>query len=76
MRYPGRVPTDDRAAKELARRTLTNLYNTPPARLTEAHHRLDEAVFAAYGWPAELTDEDILARLLDLNLRQAAAESP
>ena len=76
MRYPRRVPTDDAAAKELARRTLTNLYNKPPAWLTEAHRQLDEAVSATYGWPADLADEDILARLLDLNLRQAAAESP
>ena len=35
VRYPRRVPADDGAAKELARRTLTNLYNKPPAWLTE-----------------------------------------
>jgi hypothetical protein len=28
-------------------------------------------VFAAYGWPAELSDEEILARLLALNLERA-----
>jgi hypothetical protein len=76
VRYPRRGPKDDGAAKELARRTLTNLYNKPPAWLTEAHRQLDEAVFRAYGWPVALTDEDVLARLLDLNLRQAAAECP
>jgi type II restriction/modification system DNA methylase subunit YeeA len=76
VRYPRRVPKDGEAAKELARRTLTNLYNKPPAWLTEAHRKLDEAVFAAYGWPVTLTDEEILARLLDLNLRQAAVENP
>ena len=29
---------------------------------------LDEAVFAAYGWDAGLSDEEILERLLELNL--------
>ncbi len=32
---------------------------------------LDEAVFAAYGWDSSLTDEEILARLLALNLERA-----
>jgi hypothetical protein len=32
---------------------------------------LDEAVFAAYGWPSNLSDDDILARLLELNLKRA-----
>jgi hypothetical protein len=30
--------------------------------------KLDAAVFAAYGWPADLTDGKILERLLALNL--------
>jgi hypothetical protein len=32
---------------------------------------LDAAVFAAYGWPRELADEEILERLLALNLERA-----
>ena len=36
---------------ELRRRTLTNLYNERPTWLDLAHKKLDEAVFAAYGWP-------------------------
>ena len=67
MRYP-RVAARPEHAAELAKRTLTNLYNARPAWLAEAHRRLDEAVFAAYGGPAGLGDEDILARLLELNL--------
>lgn len=40
----------------------------------QRHRRLDEAVFAAYGWPADLTDDEILAKLLELNLgREPAA---
>ena len=36
--------------------------------------RLDEAVFAAYGWPADLSDDEILARLLALNLERAGRQ--
>ena len=52
-------------------RTLTNLYNARPTWLDHAHRKLDEAVCAAYGWPADLSDDDILARLLALNLKRA-----
>lgn len=52
---------------ELKRRTLTNLYNERPAWLTLAHRRLDDAVLAAYNWPGDVSDDDILARLLELN---------
>jgi hypothetical protein len=68
VRYPRVVPKDAETAKHLARRTLTNLYNQRPTWLDLAHRRLDEAVFAAYGWPADLSDEQILERLLELNL--------
>jgi len=57
--------------KELQKRTLTNLYNARPDWLAAAHKRLDAAVFAAYGWPDGLADEEILARLLALNLARA-----
>jgi len=56
---------------ELKKRTLTNLYNARPAWLAAAHQRLDAAVFDAYGWPHDLTDEELLARLLVLNLERA-----
>lgn len=56
-------------------RTLTNLYNERPAWLAAAHRRLDEAVSAAYGWPADLPDDDLLARLLALNLARAGGDS-
>ena len=35
---------------ELAKRTLTNLYNQRPSWLAQVHERLDRAVYAAYGW--------------------------
>jgi len=55
-------------------RTLTNLYNERPTWLDLAHRKLDEAVFDAYGWPHDLSDEDILARLLALNLGRAKGQ--
>lgn len=58
--------------QERADRTLTNLYNKCPAWLAEAHRKLDEAVFAAYGWPPSLSDSEILERLLALNHERAA----
>jgi methylase of polypeptide subunit release factors len=58
---------------DLAKRTLTNLYNARPSWLAQAHERLDAAVLAAYGWPSDLKTEDLLARLLDLNLSRAAS---
>jgi type II restriction/modification system DNA methylase subunit YeeA len=55
---------------ELKKRTLTNLYNQRPNWLDLAHKKLDAAVFDAYGWPHDLTDEEILERLLALNLER------
>ena len=75
---------------DLKKRTLTNLYNARPTWLDNAHRKLDAAVFAAYGWPADpsttlrqaeddssghdLPDEEILARLLALNLARAGGK--
>ncbi len=73
VRYPRVVAKDAECAKLLATRTLTNLYNHRPTWLELAHQKLDEAVFAAYGWDAGMSDEEILAKLLELNLRRAAA---
>ncbi len=56
---------------ELKRRTLTNLYNAKPAWLINVHQTLDKTVAKAYGWDdytQEMTDAEILQRLLKLNL--------
>ena len=67
--YPLRpVPSDDKAATALKKRTLTNLYNARPQWLVDAHTQLDTAVAAAYGWPAEITDDAALHELLARNL--------
>ena len=66
--YPKRpVPRDNQAANALKKRTLTNLYNARPQWLADAHEALDEAVAAAYGWPADISDDDVLRELLALN---------
>jgi len=59
---------------ELKKRTLTNLYNERPDWLDTVHRRLDAAVFDAYGWPHDLTDDEILERLLALNLERAKGQ--
>ncbi len=74
--YPDRIlPKNEKAAAELKKRTLTNLYNQRPQWLADAHRDLDAAVAAAYGWPADISEEDALAKLLELNLQRAAADS-
>jgi hypothetical protein len=40
----------------------------------DAHRKLDEAVFAAYGWPPTLTDAELLEHLLALNHKRAKIE--
>ena len=73
-RYVRRLPKDDDVAPKLKKRTLTNLYNERPQWLIDAHRILDDAVFAAYGWSPDLSDDDLLAKLLALNLERAAVQ--
>jgi hypothetical protein len=42
--------------------------------LQDAHRDLDKAVFGAYGWPNDISDEEILTRLLQLNAERASKE--
>lgn len=70
--FPDRiVPKDEAAAAVLRTRTLTKLYNTrgkPEGAWLDALHRtLDATVAAAYGWPDDIADDEVLARLLALN---------
>lgn len=75
--YPDRIVPKPGFEKELAKRTLTNLYNLRPAWLAAAHAQLDAAVAAAYGWAdytANMPDDEILRRLLALNLQRSTSE--
>ena len=62
-------------AAKLKTRTLINLYNERLTWLDFAHQKLAAAVAAAYGWPAALSDEQILEKLLALNQARAAEEA-
>ncbi|MBK7900018.1 MAG: hypothetical protein KA603_14920 [Azonexus sp.] len=73
--FPRRPVAKPGHEADLKKRTLTNRYNARPAGLDLAHKALDQAVAAAYGWPdytPETPDEEILRRLLALNLARAA----
>jgi type II restriction/modification system DNA methylase subunit YeeA len=75
--FPDRIlPRSPAAAQALKARTLTKLYNTrgtpEGAWLDGLHQKLDEAVAAAYGWPADISEEDTLGALLALNQARPA----
>ena len=79
--YPDRIIPKPEFAKVIKERTLTNLYNLKQKGevqwLEDLHRTLDAAVARAYGWddytPA-MPDEEILRRLLKLNLERAAMQ--
>ncbi len=69
--FPARpVPKAGFEAK-LKKRTLTELYNARPTWLSNLHSALDESVAAAYGWPIDLSDDEILVRLFELGTERA-----
>jgi len=43
--------------------------------IRQHHNAIDALVAEAYGWPADLSDEDILTRLVALNKERAAEEA-
>jgi type II restriction/modification system DNA methylase subunit YeeA len=72
--FPARPVAKPGYEAQLRERTLTHLYNQRPPWLDDAHKALDAAVAAAYGWAdytPEIPDEEILQRLLALNLERA-----
>jgi len=74
--FPRRPVAKPGHEAELKKRTLTNLYNARPTWLNLAHQALDKAVAAAYDWfdyTPETPDDEILRRLLALNLQRATA---
>lgn len=68
--FPARPVAKAGHEADLKKRTLTNLYNQRPTWLDNAHMALDRAVAKAYGWndySPEMSDDEILRRLLELN---------
>lgn len=75
---PRPIPKPEHAA-EWKKRTLTNLYNEMPNGLKLRQEKLDKAVAKAYGWndyTPEMTDAEILQRLLKLNLAYHQPHQP
>jgi hypothetical protein len=75
--FPDRlIAKDDAEASASRARTLTALYNRrykPEGAWLDAVRRvLDEVVAAVYGWPANLPDEDFIARLLEPCARRSS----
>ncbi|MCB2146563.1 MAG: class I SAM-dependent DNA methyltransferase [Deltaproteobacteria bacterium] len=54
--------------------TLTNLYNTIPSWLRRIHIELDQAVLIAYGWESDISENQILEKLLELNYSRSQTE--
>lgn len=77
---PRRVPVSAKAAVQLKKRTLTDLYNTRGTAdgvwLDNLHAALDAAVADAYGWPADITKADALAALFRMNAERAEQGAP
>lgn len=68
--FPERIVPKSGREAEVRQRTMTDLYNSNPTWLINAHRALDEAVAHSYGWTdytPEMPDEEILRVLLDLN---------
>lgn len=52
---------------EKKKRTLSALYNEKPSWLKMAHAELDKATYAAYGWSEDISENEILENLFELN---------
>jgi hypothetical protein len=67
--FPFPRPTDKQ--REAIATTARELDTKRAAWLRMIHERLDVAVFAAYGWDPAMSDEEMLGRLLTLDLERA-----
>ena len=68
--YPDRILPRPGCESELKKRTMTDLYNDPPAWLVNAHAELDQSVARAYRWTdysAAMPDDEVWSRILLLN---------
>ena len=69
------LPIDAAASIEMERRTLANLYAEKPAWLKNAHREIDDAVMAAYGWPGDMSEHEIIGRLIDMNIQRSSSSA-
>lgn len=71
---PFLMAQEQRAQQALTKKELVIHQQGLVSVLKEIHDELDAAVFDAYGWPHDLTDEEILERLVALNHERAEEE--
>ena len=71
----GRNATDAEAVPPLSTEERRTFDDGLILILQELHDKLDAAVAEAYGWPADLSEDDILARLVALNATRAKEEA-
>ena len=64
-----------REGRELSKKERADYGRGQVAILRETHDALDAAVAEAYGWPAHLTDQQVLVRLVALNIERQAEEA-
>ena len=64
-------PNEEELIQKKNIRTLTALYNENPDWLQFENSKLNNAVYRAYGWRSDITDEEILFNLLLLNQQRA-----
>jgi anti-sigma factor RsiW len=58
---------------EFVKRWRDSPVNERPQWLADAQTALDAAVAAAYGWPSDVSDDDLHSSLFDLNQSQSHA---
>lgn len=64
-----------RAGEELSEREREINQQGLVSLLKQIHDELDAAVCRAYGWPADISEDDVLARLVELNRERAREEA-
>jgi hypothetical protein len=72
---PSRSPSATERQRDATAEAARNLDRLRTGWLAQAHERLDAAVLAAYGWPADLDSQELLTRMLALNLARAMSSS-
>ncbi len=77
VREPGALATgdNDRVNQQLTAKEKAIHEQGLVSVLKQIHDDLDAAVAEAYGWPVDLSDEEILERLVALNKERAAEEA-
>jgi hypothetical protein len=81
QQYPGLTTTDVynvlekvRSEEKLSESEMKVYDQGLVSALNQTHADLDAAVFDAYGWPADLSDDEIIERVVALNISRSVEE--